>query len=98
MNAEMTSPDERTGSVSASCAVSPAAAVLQRMIRGYQRCTVNLPSPCRYEPSCSTYALQALGRFGAVRGGWLSLKRIARCNPWGGNGADPVPERSPGGR
>jgi putative membrane protein insertion efficiency factor len=46
---------------------------------------------CRYEPSCSTYALQAIDRFGPVFGAWLTLKRLGRCHPWGGSGYDPVP-------
>jgi putative membrane protein insertion efficiency factor len=46
---------------------------------------------CRFEPSCSVYALQALKLHGAVRGGWLAAKRICRCHPWGDCGHDPVP-------
>ncbi|MDH5453817.1 MAG: membrane protein insertion efficiency factor YidD [Paracoccaceae bacterium] len=47
---------------------------------------------CRYQPSCSVYALQALETHGAFKGSWLTLKRIARCHPWGGAGHDPVPD------
>jgi putative membrane protein insertion efficiency factor len=46
---------------------------------------------CRFLPTCSDYADEALRRHGAWRGGWLALKRIARCHPWGGSGFDPVP-------
>ena len=50
---------------------------------------------CRFQPTCSAYALEALERHGALRGGWLAAKRIVRCNPWGGSGYDPVPGCDP---
>jgi hypothetical protein len=46
---------------------------------------------CRYEPTCSVYATQAVERFGVRRGGWLAARRLGRCHPWGGSGYDPVP-------
>lgn len=55
-----------------------------------------LPPVCRFEPSCSRYSIDALRLHGPLRGGWLALRRIARCNPWGGSGFDPVPPRGPG--
>ena len=50
-----------------------------------------LGSNCRYQPTCSPYALEALQKHGAIKGGWLAIRRIARCNPWGGSGIDNVP-------
>lgn len=50
-----------------------------------------MPGSCRYAPSCSAYALEALERHGALRGGWLAVLRVLRCHPWGGEGWDPVP-------
>ncbi|MDP4281455.1 MAG: membrane protein insertion efficiency factor YidD [Bacteroidota bacterium] len=49
-----------------------------------------LPS-CRFLPSCSQYGIEAIRKYGPFKGGWLTLKRLARCNPWGGSGFDPVP-------
>lgn len=47
---------------------------------------------CRFEPSCSRYCVEAVERHGALRGGWLGVKRVCRCHPWGGQGYDPVPQ------
>lgn len=50
-----------------------------------------LPNACRYTPTCSAYSVEAIKKHGPFKGGWLSIKRIASCNPWGGHGYDPVP-------
>ena len=50
-----------------------------------------LGTNCRFQPTCSAYAVEALQRYGGFKGGWLVLKRIGRCHPWGGSGYDPVP-------
>ena len=52
-----------------------------------------MPPVCRYTPSCSRYAVEALETHGALRGSWLTVRRLTRCNPWGGMGYDPVPAR-----
>lgn len=62
------------------------------LVKFYQKCiSPYTPSACRYTPTCSQYALEALGKYGPLKGGWLALKRILRCHPWGGSGYDPVP-------
>lgn len=53
-----------------------------------------LPSSCRYTPTCSHYAVEALQTHGLLKGGWLAAKRIGSCNPWGGSGHDPVPPKN----
>ena len=50
-----------------------------------------LPSACRFEPSCSEYAVTAIRKYGALKGSLLAIRRIMRCHPWGGHGYDPVP-------
>ncbi len=62
------------------------------VIRGYQIAFSRLLGPaCRFDPSCSVYAMGAIERHGVARGGWLAVKRVGRCHPMGGFGYDPVP-------
>jgi putative membrane protein insertion efficiency factor len=72
--------------------VSGSARVLIAIVRTYQRLLSPLLGPrCRFAPTCSAYAVEALTRHGAVRGGWLAVRRIARCHPFNPGGHDPVP-------
>ena len=74
--------------------MSPLARTLTLALRVYQIAVSPLMGRhCRYEPTCSRYALDAIGRFGALRGGALALRRVARCHPWAEGGLDPVPTR-----
>ncbi|TAE71457.1 MAG: membrane protein insertion efficiency factor YidD [Bacteroidetes bacterium] len=50
-----------------------------------------LPNACRFHPTCSQYMIEAIQKYGVLKGGWLGIKRISRCHPWGKNGHDPVP-------
>ena len=67
--------------------------ILLGIIRLYQRTLSQaLPPSCRFQPSCSEYGYKAIDRYGAWRGGWLTVKRISRCHPFNPGGYDPVPE------
>ena len=70
----------------------PLSHLLILLVRGYQA-TIRplLFGSCRYHPTCSEYAIEAIHRHGPYRGGWLGLRRILRCHPWGAGGFDPVP-------
>lgn len=70
---------------------SPLAWVFDRGIALYQVARAGRPSPCRHVPTCSVYGREAIANHGALKGGWLTLRRIGRCNPWGSEGYDPVP-------
>ncbi len=62
------------------------------LVKFYQYCiSPYTPPACRFTPTCSQYAVEALKKYGPLKGGWLTLKRLARCHPWGGSGYDPVP-------
>lgn len=66
--------------------------VLISCVRGYQlMISPHLPPSCRYYPTCSHYAIEALQKYGAWRGGWMAVRRIARCHPFHAGGFDPVP-------
>ncbi|MBV8932470.1 MAG: membrane protein insertion efficiency factor YidD [Kutzneria sp.] len=82
----MTAPLPRT--------VGPGARVLLLPVRGYRRWISPLFAPsCRFHPSCSAYAVEALTIHGALRGSWLTIRRLLRCGPWHPGGLDPVPSR-----
>lgn len=70
------------------------ASIFRGIIRFYQLLVSPWLAPsCRFTPTCSAYAREAVARHGAVRGTWLALRRFVRCHPWGGSGYDPVPQR-----
>ena len=73
---------------------SATARFLTTLIHGYQVARSGRPTGCRYLPTCSEYAVEAIDTHGPGRGSLLAARRIARCGPWGGHGIDPVPERS----
>lgn len=66
--------------------------ILLVLIRAYQYLVSPMLGPsCRFTPTCSEYAVQALKKYGAIKGGWLSVKRVGRCHPWHDGGYDPLP-------
>lgn len=67
-------------------------------LRAYQSSRAGAVSPCRFYPSCSAYAVEAVERHGAAAGLWLAMRRVTRCRPWGGRGVDLVPEVRPARR
>ncbi len=71
--------------------MTPMAQRLSRVIGWYQESRQGRPSPCRFYPSCSSYALEAVAEHGTKRGLWLATKRLMRCRPFGRSGYDPVP-------
>ena len=70
---------------------TPLARLLMLPIRAWRLISVHLPPRCRFHPSCSQYALEALALHGAGRGTWLAIRRVGRCHPWHEGGLDPVP-------
>lgn len=67
--------------------------ILIILIKGYQKIPGSFHNFCRHIPSCSNYAIKAIEEHGSIKGSYLSIKRILRCNPWGTSGYDPVPKR-----
>jgi uncharacterized protein len=88
-----TAPPAPVTAAPGSVRLGPVAWVLHRLVGLYQWLSRGRPSPCRFDPSCSTYAREALEVHGAARGSWLAARRLGRCHPWGGAGWDPVPQR-----
>ena len=73
--------------------MGPLTYIAYLMVKAYQVVVSPLlGANCRYNPTCSAYALEALKKFGIIKGGLLSIKRVAKCHPWGGSGDDPVPK------
>ena len=71
---------------------NPVSLLLIGAVRVYQTVISPwLPMACRYTPTCSQYAIEALRKYGPLKGGWLAAKRLVSCNPWGGHGHQPVP-------
>lgn len=69
--------------------------ILTALVQFYKKFISPLtPASCRYQPTCSSYMLEAIEIHGAIKGFWLGIKRIASCHPWGGSGYDPVPGKS----
>lgn len=67
--------------------------ILIKLIKLYQKIPGKFHNNCRFTPTCSNYAIEALEKYGTIKGIFLTLKRLLRCTPWGGSGYDPVPER-----
>lgn len=74
---------------------SPVKSLLLLLVRGYQLCISPLLGPrCRFYPTCSRYAIEAISEYGAARGTWLTIKRLGKCHPFHPGGFDPVPPKS----
>ena len=84
------------GSEPVGHSMSASARIATRLIRAYQRrVSPLLGDNCRYHPTCSSYAMEAIGRFGLLRGSAMAARRLGRCHPFRDGGFDPVPERAP---
>ena len=84
--------EEQAVSAAEEAVLNPSTRFFIRLIQLYQtKLSPFFPGQCRYTPTCSTYGIQALKKYGTVKGLWLTFKRVLRCNPWGGHGEDPLP-------
>jgi putative membrane protein insertion efficiency factor len=92
MTALTTTPPETPTAAAPARRRSPGAWLLVKAIRGYQHLMSWSTPRCRFYPSCSQYALDAVTAHGMLRGSWLALRRLGRCHPWNPGGLDPVPE------
>tara|TARA_B100001057_G_scaffold153862_1_gene154032 strand:+ start:109 stop:330 length:222 start_codon:yes stop_codon:yes gene_type:complete len=72
--------------------MTPLAYLFSLPVRAYRTISPVVGRNCRYEPTCSAYAMEALRKHGGIKGGWLTLRRLGRCHPWGGMGVDDVPD------
>ncbi len=86
-----TAPEAAPGTPESKTAPAATRAAIG-LVRLYQKSRGTRPSPCRYVPSCSEYAVESLERHGAARGSWLAIRRLCRCRPFAGYGSDPVPD------
>jgi putative membrane protein insertion efficiency factor len=96
MSVDTTAPSRERPSPTATRRTSDRAAskrAIVSAIHAYQLARAGRPTGCRFTPTCSSYAIEAIGAHGIWSGGWLALRRLLRCRPWGGHGFDPVPER-----
>ncbi len=92
---DLQAPDQGVlpGSERTFASLGPVARLLRALVRGYQVAFSWRPSPCRFTPTCSAYAIEAIETHGARRGVLLVIRRLGRCHPWGRYGFDPVPDR-----
>jgi hypothetical protein len=94
---EVSTSEATLGALPSSLPVPKAPSATTKLLLGaihlYQSARAGRPTGCRYLPSCSEYACQALEEHGPVRGSGMTIRRLTRCTPWGGHGFDPVPDR-----
>lgn len=92
MSITLEAEEQRRAPAANPAPLGPVTRFLLAAIRVYQQLRAGRPTGCRYLPTCSTYADEAIRRFGPMRGSVLAARRLSRCHPWGGHGVDPVPD------